>query len=392
MPATLVKNCSESVGTLCVAFDLGLSQWSLAFTTGLMQRPREVQILAGDTLRLIREIAIAKRCFGLPEDAIVVSCYEAGREAFWLHRWLEAQQVRNCVVDSSSIEVNRRQRRGKTDRMDAKKLVKLLVRFCLGEQTVFSVVSVPSIAEEDDRHLHRELGTLTGDETALINRIKGLLAGFGLRLEPNSQFPKQLKKLQQWNGELLPSGVRQRLLCDFAVLQAVRKQIRELERCKRRRSDRTRDRPLSRSASCWACAVGPRTSTLYVKEFFAWRKFTNRRQVGSLAGLCSTPFRSGTMRHERGISKAGNRWVRGLSVELAWSWLHWQPDSALSRWYARRFQHGGSRLRRIGIVALARKLLVALWKYLETGTPPEGAVLTDWKLKLRGRKSSPASA
>ncbi len=230
MPATLVKNCSESVGMLCVAFDLGLSQWSLAFTTGLMQRPREVQFLAGDTLRLIREIAIAKRRFGLPEDAIVVSCYEAGREAFWLHRWLEAQQVRNHVVDSSSIEVNRRQRRGKTDRMDAKKLVKLLVRFCLGEQTVFSVVSVPSIAEEDDRHLHRELGMLTGDETALINRIKGLLAGFGLRLEPNSQFPKQLKKLQQWNGELLPPGVRQRLLCDFAVLQAVRKQIRELER------------------------------------------------------------------------------------------------------------------------------------------------------------------
>jgi transposase len=393
MPATLVKNCSESLGMLCVAFDLGLNQWSLAFTTGLMQRPREVQILAGDTPRLIREIAIAKRRFGLPEDAIVVSCYEAGREAFWLHRWLEAQQVRNHVVDSSSIEVNRRQRRGKTDRMDAKKLVKLLVRFCLGEQTVFSVVSVPSIAEEDDRHLHRELGTLTGDETALINRIKGLLAGFGLRLEPNSQFPKQLKKLQQWNGELLPPGVRQRLLCDFAVLQAVRKQIRELERMQKAQI-RQDEGPATQQVRklLGLRAVGPRISTVYVKEFFAWRQFTNRRQVGSLAGLCSTPFRSGTMRHERGISKAGNRWVRGLSVELAWSWLRWQPDSALSRWYARRFQHGGSRLRRIGIVALARKLLVALWKYLETGTPPEGAVLTDWKLKLRGRKSALASA
>jgi transposase len=393
MPATLVMDCIESAAKLYVVFDLGQSQWNVAFTTGLGRPLREVRMVAGDTERLMREFVIAKRRFGLPDDAVVVSCYEAGREGFWLHRWLEAHQVRNFVIDSSSIEVNRRQRRSKTDRTDAQKLSKLLVRFYLGEQTVFSVVRVPSIEEEDDRHLHREVGTLTADETSLVNRIKGLLAAFGLQLEPTPDFPKRLKALRQWNDEPLPAGAQRRLLCDFAILQAVRRQIRELERVQKAQV-REENRPAVQQVRklLGLRGVGLRSSTTYAKEFFAWRRFSNRRQVSALAGLCSTPFRSGNLQHERGISKAGNRWVRGLAVELAWSWLRWQPTSELSHWYVRRFGSGGARLRRIGIVALARKLLVALWKYLETDTPPGGAVLTDWKAKLRRRNSVLASA
>jgi len=387
MPATLKKDFSESVRKLYLAFDLGDACWTLAFTTGLAQPPRKVQIIAGSMERLEGEIARAKRRFGLPEDAVVVSCYEAGREAFWLHRWLEAHQVCNVVIDSSSIEVNRRQRRPKSDRIDVGKLLKLLMRSDMGEDRVFSVVRVPSIDEEDERHLHRELRTLTTDETAIINRIRGVLAGLGMSLEPDKNFPQRLKNAKQWNGDPLPPGVRRRLLADFAVLQAVRGQIRELERVQKaeiREGTGYAAEPIRKLMSLRAVGIG--TASIYAKEFFAWRKLDNRRQVAALAGLCSTPYRSGQMRHEQGISKAGNRWVRGIAVEFAWSWLRWQPESALSRWYMQRFARAGGRQRRVGIVALARKLLVALWKFVKTGTPPEGAILVEWEGKLSRRK------
>jgi len=388
MPTAPRSDSTALCGTLYLAFDLGQTHWNLAFTIGLGQPPREVRIVGGDTERLEQEIAAAKRRFDLPGDARVMSCYEAGRDGFWLHRWLQAHQVESMVIDSSSIEVNRRQRRSKTDKIDVRKLLKLLVRLHLGEPKVFSVVRVPSIEEEDERHLHRELKTLTCDETAFVNRIKGVLAGLGVRLEPDKFFPQRLKAVRQWDGESLPEGVRRRLLSDFAVLQAIRRELRELRRVQRAqiRDDNTRSGIKETRQLMGLKAVGLRTASVYSNEFFAWRRLKNRRQVGCLAGLCSTPHRSGSLQHEQGISRAGNRWIRSVAVELAWSWVHWQPDSALSQWYLRRFHQGGSRMRRIGIVALARKLLVELWKYLETGIPPQGAILVDWRTKLTRRK------
>ena len=386
MPTTPGNECTVSSKTLYLAFDLGQRQWTLAFTIGLGRPPRLVDIPGGDTEALRREIGSAKRRFGLPDNTAVVSCYEAGRNGFWLHRWLQAHQVHNVVVDSSSIEVNRRQRRSKTDKMDARKLSKLLIRFHMGEEKVFSVVNVPSVDDEDQRHLHREIGTLTADETALVNRIRGVLAAYGVDLEPDSGFPESLKGARQWNLLPLPPGVQQRLLCDFAVLQVVQGQIRTLERQQRAEiREGTGEATQQIRKLLGLKGVGLRISSTYAKEFFTWRKLKNRRQVAGLAGLCSTPYSSGTMKHEHGISKAGNRWVRGLAVEFAWTWLHWQPQSALSLWYQQRFAHGGTRQRRVGIVALARKLLVALWKYLETGIPPQGAELVDWEAKLQRR-------
>jgi transposase len=386
MPTTPKADCTVSSSTLYLAFDLGQVHWNVVCSTGFGQQAREVRITAGAIGQLTTEIAFAKRRFGLPSDAPVVACYEAGRDGFWLHRCLEAHQVRCLVIDSSSIEVNRRQRRKKTDRIDAGKLLRLLMRFSLGEEKVFSVVNVPSPQEEDQRHLHRQLKTLSADETRITNRIHGVLASLGVDLLLTKNFEKRLSEARQWNGEQIPEGVRRRVLSDFAVLRAVQRQILELRRVQKaevRNGSSPAVKQIRKLLSLRA--VGIRTASTYANELFAWRKFKSRREVGGLAGLCPTPYSSGQTQHEHGISKAGNRWVRALAIELAWSWIRFQPDSALTLWYQQRARGASSRLRRITIVALARKLLVALWKFLETGEPPKGAILLDWKAKLRGR-------
>jgi transposase len=372
---------------LYLAFDLGLQKWVLAFSVGLGSATRTKSVPAGNLWQLSQEIASAKRKFGLPEDAPVCSCYEAGRDGFWLHRWLLAQGVKNVVMDSSSIEVNRRQRRAKTDRLDCTKLVNLLIRFHLGDTKVFSQVRVPTPEEEADRHLHRSLKTWKEDETMLVNRIRALLAGLGLSIEPDNHFPKRLQQARQWNGQPVPPELRDRLLGEFSLLQSTRQQIKQAEARQRQvlRQDESHATQQVRKLLSLH-GVGLISAFTLSKEFFGWRKFDNRRQVGALAGLTSTPHRSGSLNHDRGISRAGNRWVRGVIVELAWCWLQHQPHSKLSLWYHKRFAHGNTRQRKTGIVAVARKLLTALWRYLETGVPPEGAVTVDWRAKLAKRK------
>lgn len=386
MPATREFHVTGIEQVLYVAFDLGQESWQVAMTVGLGQAPRMVSLLAGDRRRLTEEFARAKRRFGLPDDAVVRSCFEAGRDGFWLHRWLAAQGVENVIVDSSSIEVNRRQRRAKTDRIDSRKLLNLLIRFHLGESTVFSQVRVPTSQEEAERHLHRSLKTWTEDETRLVNRIRGSLAVIGVSVEPNKNFPEHLKKTRQWNGEPVPAELRDRVLGDFAVLQSVRQQMRQAK-ARQRQAVRNEEASTKQVRALLGLnGVGLTSAWTLAKEFFAWRAFRNRREVGALAGLTPTPHQSGSLKHEQGISRAGNRWVRGIIVELAWCWIRHQPDSELSRWYQRRFAGGNSRMRKIGIVAVARKLLAALWQYLETGAPPAGAVTVDWRAKILKRR------
>ena len=370
------------VPTLYVAFELGGSTWKLALTTGPGQAPRLRTVPARALTRVYDELARAKARFHLAPEAPVVSCYEAGRDGFWLHHALTAAAVRNHVVDSSSIEVNRRQRRAKSDRLDARKLVALLLRYAEGERPVWHVVRVPSSAAEDQRQLHRELKTVQRERVAALTRVEsllitqGLVGGFTGR-ESVEQVTTRLAGLCRWDGTPLPPVLQARLGREWAQVVSLTTQLRTLQ-AERTRLLRTDDSPaLGQVRQLMTLqGVGVATAWVYVMELFAWRTFRNRRELGALLGLVPTPDQSGTGRHrELGISKAGNRWVRAVAIEGAWCWLRYQPQSELSQWFGQRFARGGPRHRRIGIVAVARKLVTALEQYLRTGTPPAGAIV-----------------
>jgi transposase len=370
------REYTRNQADLYLAFELGSKEWKLGFTVGFGQRPRERTVLAGDLSGVKREIERAKRRFGLSAEARVLSCYEAGRDGFWLHRYLVHLGVRDLVVDSSSIEVNRRAKRAKTDKMDLGKLLTMLMRCDNGERKVWSVVRVPTVEQEDSRQLHRDLEALRGEHTRHINRIKGLLASYGVRIRVGRGFLDRLERVRLWDGRLLPLGLKKRLVREYERLEMVKGQIKqvEAERGDLVRTSGSQDVEKVRQL-LGLRGIGINSAWLYVMEFFGWREFRNRREVGALAGLTPTPHQSGDESWERGISKAGNRHIRSMAIQIAWAWLRWQPQSQLSRWYEQRFAHGSPRLRRIGIVALARKLLVDLWRYLENGVIPEGAQL-----------------
>ena len=362
--------------TLSVAFELGNSEWQLAMTPSLAQPPLVRTIPARDLQQLDAALAHAKRHFALPATAAVESCYEAGRDGFWLHHALTHRGILNRVVDSSSIEVSRRRRRAKTDRLDARKLVTMLLRWAAGDTRVWSVVRVPTDADEDHRHVHRELVVARRDRARHTNRIKGLLAAHGVPLATLRELPAHLTTARRWDGTPLPPHLCARLEREWAALGGDTARIRELLRERRALLATPDDPAIAQVRQLHQLrGVGIDSAWLYVMEFFAWRQFRNRRQVGGLAGLTDTPYTSGDLTHTQGISKAGNRWVRALAIDTAWAWLRYQPRSALARWYRRRFGRGASRVRKIGIVALARKLLIAFWRYLDTGVVPAGAVL-----------------
>jgi transposase len=369
---------------LFVAFELGWNEWKLAFATTPADNPRLRSIAGRNTQALLQEIAKAKKRFGLPDDAPVYSCYEAGRDGFWLHRFLESKGIANQVVNSSSIEVKRQGRRRKTDRLDAGKLLSMLLRGHHGERKVWSVVQVPSVADEDRRQLHRDLLELKAERTRHTNRIKGLLAGCGLAMPTiDSHFPEIVAKLRMWDRQAVPAELQGRLRREHERWQLLDRQIKDLENERARRVRTSTDQKLAKVRQLLQLrGIGINSAWLYVMEFFGWRRIGNRKQLAALAGLTPTPYQSGDSDHEQGISKAGNRRLRTMAVEIAWCWLHYQAESALSQWYEKRFAKGSSRQRRIGIVAVARKLLVALWRFLESGEVPAGAQAVTWKKGL----------
>lgn len=362
--------------TLYVAFELGNKEWTLGMATTLDHAPL-IRCMPAPSLSVLQvELARAKAHFRLPSTVPVYSCYEAGRDGFWLHRYLARQGIMNSIVDSSSIEVNRRRRRAKTDRLDARKLVTMLIRASAGEPKVWSVITVPAVADEDRRHVHRELLSARRDRARHVNRIKGLLASQGVPLTRLGTLPEHLLKARLWDDTPLPPRLVARLTREWEAVGACTQRVQVLRAERRALLHTTDDAAIARVRQLHRLrGVGIDSAWLYVMEFFAWRQFRNRRQVGGLAGLTDTPYESGELAHQQGISKAGNRWVRALAINTAWAWLRYQPDSALAQWYERRFAHGNSRVRKIGIVALARKLLIAFWRYLEYGIVPEGAVL-----------------
>jgi transposase len=363
------KHTAEA-SALYMAFELSEKDWKLALGDGV-RSPSRYTVAAGDTARLLECIAKAKARCSLAPEASVHSCYEAGRDGFWLHRWLIAQGIDNVVVDSASIEVNRRARRAKTDRLDADKLLSMLIRYHADEPRVWSVVRVPTLEEEDARRAHRELGRLGHERTAHINRIRALLVLSNLRVKYVGGRLWQ----RWWAGhalELAPR-VRAEIERESERLLLVKKQMDTIEAEQRQAVAVGSEPQVVRLAQLRG--IGISSGWVLAKELFGWRRFRNRREVAGCLGLTPSPYASGGSETEQGISKAGNRRVRTLLVELAWSWLRYQPQSELSRWFNRRFAGGGKRLRRIGIVALARRLAIALWRYLEDGLIPQGAQL-----------------
>lgn len=375
MTMTRITESTAAPACLLLAFELSERTWKLGFTVGRGQRPRVRSIPAGTVDRLADEIARAKARFDLPADAPVMSCYEAGREGFWLHRYVVAQGWMNYIVDSSSIEVNRRARRAKTDALDLVGLLRLLERYVQGERRVWHVVRVPTVAEEDARHLHRQRETLQQERTRLINRLHGLLTTQGVTVPLRADFLDRLATVSCWDGTALPAGLCQRLRYVWEQLVFLNTQLADMDAARAALAAEA----TTAAGRCVAQlqtlqGIGAIGAWALTTEIFSWRQIRNGRELGALVGVVPAPYQSGATSHDQGITRAGNRHVRRMIVQLAWSWLRYQPTSALSRWYRERFRHG-PRLRRIGIVALARKLLIAWWRYLETGTVPDGAVL-----------------
>ena len=376
--AALRQESISSEPRLYMAFELSHREWKLAFGVG-PRNPRIVTIPARDLARLEKEIGRAKERLGLPGEAQVHSCFEAGRDGFWLHRHLKKRDVHNRVVDSASIEVSRRKKRKKTDRLDARKLLTMLIRYLGGENDAWSVVRVPSVEDEDERRPHRELLRLQKERTGHSNRINSLLVTQGIVLKVSRALPSQLEQVRLFDGTELGSNLKQELLREHERWMQVDEQIRGIRQEQHRSTKEALEeefegRPKLEmvAALMLLCGVGDRSAWPLVHEFF-WRRFDNRRQVGSAAGLTGTPYDSGGSEREQGISKAGNKRIRRLMVELSWCWLRYQPESQITRWFEERFGAGSSRSRRVGIVAVARKLLIALWRYLDFGEVPEGA-------------------
>jgi transposase len=360
---------------------LSKQSWVIGFNTPLSEKISRRTLRGCDwkgLLELIEEVR-ARVSREMGRAVAVMSCYEAGYDGFWLHRQLEAHGVCNYVIDPASLQVDRRARRVKTDLIDAERLLRSLMAYLRGEPKVWSAVRVPSVAEEDARRLHRERDRLVLERVQHVNRIMGLCALHGI-YDYHPMRPQAMARLEQLRtaqgGELPPrlkSEIKRELhrlklvVEMITTLEAERDAIVEDETSTHLNAEKIRNLHKLKS-------IGPEFAAVLVGEIFH-RSFNNRRQLASYIGVAPSPFQSGSMAREGGISKAGNRKGRTTGIELAWLWLRYQPDSDLSIWFRARVDTMKGRIRRIAIVALARKLLVALWRYLETGLVPRGAVL-----------------
>jgi transposase len=370
---------SAEYATVHLVFELSKAKWKLGVMLPGSQKMSRYTIDGGDLTALSGRL-LAARCkaesSGKPVR--VLSCYEAGLDGHWLHRWLTEQGVISHEVDPSSIEVSRRARRAKTDRIDLAKLMRTFLAYLRGEPRVCSMLHVPTVEDEDRKRRTRERERLLKERIAHTNRIKGLLFGQGIRdaILLKSGFVASLDKLRTGDGRGLPPRLKDEIVREHERLCLVHQQIIALEATSK--AELRAATPGSAEAKIMQLvdlkSIGPVGGRELVHEAF-YRSFDNRRQVGSYFGLAGTPYDSGESHREQGISKAGNWRARKLAIELAWLWLRHQPESELSRWFRQRVGNMQGRIRRITIVAVARKLMVALWRYLTTGVVPTGAVL-----------------
>ena len=371
-PTSLVETASA---TLFVALELSRSTWLVALHSPLTNKVSQHRLDGGDTDGLLALIA---RKRGQAEEKLgqpvrVVCCFEAGYDGFWLHRWLCARGIENRVLDAASLLVNRRARRAKTDRLDAAGLLRTRMALERGEMQVCRVVHGPSPAQEDARRRSRQRARLVVERGQPVSRIKGLLMTQGIRdFEPTRRdWPARLEALRTPDGQELAPCLRAEGLREGRRLWPVMERVAEVEAEQKAVMDAE-----DGHAARWTRLRGNGLTfaTVLANEVF-FRDFRNRREVGGYLGLAPSPWQSGGVRRDQGIAKAGNPRARRTAIELAWLWLRHQPGSALVRWFHERVGPGTGRMRRILLVAMARKLIVALWRYVTLGTVPEGALL-----------------
>ena len=374
-------------GRIFAAIELSKAKWIVALCLPHLGKVSLYEIAGGDAERLLALLDRARTAATAQgvEATEIYTCYEAGYDGFWLHRLLEAGGIHNSVLDSASIQVSRRRRRLKTDRTDAESLLRVFMAWHRGERQACSVVRVPSPEDEDMKRLHRSRANLLRERVRHVNRIRGLLHLQGVvHVHPHREgWAAALPGLQTRDGRRFPPQLMSEIKREAKLLELVKKLLREVDlelvalvrakRLHRRSCERSNPHPIA-SKLVSIRGIGPTLAAVLATELF-YRRFDNRRQVASYTGLSPTPYSSGGTSRDQGISKAGNQRARSNAVELAWLWLRHQPDSRLAAWYRDRVTSAKGRLRRIAIVALARKLVVALWRFVETGMVPEGVVL-----------------
>jgi transposase len=384
-------------GAIFVALELSRSNWLVtSLSPGSGEKMSRHSLEAGDVAGLVGLFADLQRKAasrtGKTFPLVVVQ--EAGLDGFWIHRALESRGIESHVVDAASIAVPRRKRRAKTDRIDGEKLLRVLLAFKRGEPRVCSMVVAPSPAAEDGRRLHRERAVLIAERVAHVNRIKGLLFSQGIGgYEPLRRDRRaRLETLRTGDGRDLPAHMKAQIGRELDRLELLLAQIKAVEAERdaalsaARQVEGAENKPPAIAMLYALKGIGADFATGLWTEGFC-RPFANRRQVGAYAGLAGTPWQSGSIAREQGISKAGNPRLRTLMIQLAWLWLRHQPQSALARWFHEQGQRGRKTWRKTAIVALARKLLVALWKYVTHGVVIEGAVM-----KRTGAGARPAMA
>ena len=365
--------------TLHAALELSKNSWLLAIQSLGRDNPSLHPIRGGDADGLIAKLDAARDRQANVSGQVpkVVLCYEAGYDGFWLARFLEQRGIECLVMEPASLQVNRKARRVKTDRIDVEKMLRTLIAWCRGERHVCSMVVIPSVEEEDLRRSHRERDRLVRERTAHINRIKGLLFGQGIRGIDVKRHYKTLvpADLVTKDGRPLPERLGREIAREIERLALLQEQLREIERERDLAPTSCPDTERKRHQLLRLNGIGVASAAVLAREVY-YRQFANRGQVASYLGVTPSPYDSGESRRSQGISKAGNCLARKVMIQLAWLWLRHQPESELTKWFRRRTKGGSKRMRCVMIVALARKLAIALWRYLETGLIPEGATLS----------------
>jgi transposase len=369
------------LGAIFVSMELSKSTWLItSLSPGGGEKMSRHAVPGGDITGLFARFgelraktqARTGKCYPL------VVIQEAGLDGFWIDRVLRQESwIESHIVDAASVAVSRRRRRAKSDRIDGETLVRTLLAYKRGEPRVCSMVRAPTPEEEDRRRICRERKTLVGERTLHINRIKGLLFSQGVTgYEPlRSDRRERLEKLQTGDGRVLPKYFKAQICRELDRLELLLEQIKAVEADRDALLAKEKADTAGRTAMLLAIkGIGPQFAALLHGEGL-FRHFDNRRQVAAYAGLAATPWQSGSIDREQGVSKAGNPRLRTTVIELAWLWLRHQPDSALAHWFRERVRRNAGRLKKSTIVALARKLLVALWKYVTAGVVIEGAVM-----------------
>ena len=377
--STVDTPTAAQFGTIFVAIELSQKSWLVTLHSPDKDKLSRHKLEGGDDVELLALISrvrerAARALGGVPA---VVSCYEAGYDGFWLHRLLLAAGITNYVFDPASIAVDQRARRVKTDRIDGEKMLRTLMAYLRGEPRVVRIVRVPAPEQEDARRASRERGRLVKEQTAHTSRIKALLRLLGMAVgNPRRRdWLSWLAVQRDWQGQAVPPRMLSEIRHEHARLMLVRERLEALAQQASAdptpgAAQMTERSELLLRLKC----LGPAFATTLTNEVF-YKDFRNRREVGSYFGLTPSPWQSGGVDRDQGISKAGNPRARCAAIELAWLWLRHQPDSKLTQEYRRRTLNAGKRIKRVAIVALARKLVVALWRYLTTGLVPDGAGL-----------------